>query len=84
MINASEHLIATLQQLPNLKFLDISLFNEKVENDSTCIPVMELLERTDILPDLEFLDLSGWKEFIPRDGLVHFIESHPKLEFIGR
>ncbi|CAH1132300.1 unnamed protein product [Ceutorhynchus assimilis] len=83
MVHATENLIQILEQLQHLKFLDISLFNEKIDKESSNIPVMELLERTDILPDLECLDISGWKEFVPKDSLMKFIDSHPKLQFVG-
>lgn len=83
--NACEHLISTLEQLTLLKYLDVSLFNEKIDIQRVTLncPVIELLERDGILPNLVSLDISGWKDFVPKDSLLKFIESHRRLEFLG-
>ncbi|XP_060534393.1 protein zyg-11 homolog B-like [Cylas formicarius] len=82
---ASESMIPTLQLLRNLKYLDISLFNDKV--DSHHLPhtyvVAELLETEHIFPHLVSLDVSGWKDVVARDPLLRFINTHPRLEFLG-
>ncbi|XP_066260786.1 protein zyg-11 homolog B-like [Euwallacea similis] len=82
MVTASEHLITALKQLILLRFLDVSIFNEKLDK-KVSYHVMDLLDRTDILPNLETLDISGWKELIPKNSLLSFIDSHLKLEFLG-
>lgn len=84
MLSASDYLIPTLKQLPHLKFLDVSLFNEKADKQMQDTPVVELLDSSDMLPELEFLDVSGWKDLIPVESLVAFIDTHPRLKFVGQ
>lgn len=84
MLSASDYLIPTLRQLPHLKFLDISLFNEKADKQMQDPPIIELLESYFLVPELEFLDVSGWKDLIPVESLVSFIETHPRLKFVGQ
>lgn len=84
MLSASDYLIPTLKHLPHLKFLDVSLFNEKADKQMQDTPVVELLDSSDMLPELEFLDVSGWKDLIPVESLVAFLDTHPRLKFVGQ
>ncbi|XP_018566006.1 protein zyg-11 homolog B-like isoform X2 [Anoplophora glabripennis] len=80
-----EHLVSTIEQLKLLKYLDISFYTEKVDSQTynqNC-PITEFLENQYILPDLMVLDVSGWKDLISQQVLLRFIETHPKLEFLG-
>lgn len=80
-----EHLVSTIEQLKLLKYLDVSFYNEKVDSeayDQNC-PITEFLENQYILPDLMVLDVSGWKEFISPQILLEFVQTHPKLKFLG-
>lgn len=71
-----------ITRLRNLRHLDISLVNEKLETvDGNTIN--ELLEKQDSLPHLVSLDLSGWREFISKEALLNYIRSHSKLRYLG-
>lgn len=79
----------TLSQLKNLRHLDVSVFNEKfvvVQNQRFTDPpcqVFLLLQDHTVLPNLVSLDVSGWRDYIPADVLLKFVEFHPRLEFLG-
>ncbi|KAJ8951160.1 hypothetical protein NQ318_021604 [Aromia moschata] len=82
----AEHLLPTLEQLKLLRYLDISFFNEKLDSPMYVqhhCPINDLLENQNILPELVMLDVSGWRDFLSRHVLLSFIETHPKLEFLG-
>ncbi|KAL1502767.1 hypothetical protein ABEB36_007865 [Hypothenemus hampei] len=79
----NEQLISVLTKLPNLKFLDLSLFQQRIDKNMSYFPTIELLDKNDILPELEWLDVSGWKEFVLKESLLRFIDTHPKLIFLG-
>lgn len=83
----ANYLMPTIEQLNLLKHLDVSFFNEKHDSrgyNQKFFPIFfEIMESSRILPDLVLLDISGWKEVISRESLCKFIETHPKLEFLG-
>lgn len=76
-----------IAKLTRLYHLDVSLVNEKLSNlvslhnPPHIIP--SLLEEEINLPNLVSFDMSGWRNFESADLLMHFIERHPKLEFLG-
>lgn len=79
-------MVSTLEVLVNLKHLDISYFNEKIvenPNLNNIMHLMDTLENSQALPNLVSLDLSGWKDLITRRVVLSFIESHPRMEFLG-
>lgn len=80
----ANYLVSTIEQLNLLKHLDVSFFIEKLDSrghNQNFFPVF--FEIPYILPDLVMLDVSGWKEVISKESLNKFIETHPKLEFLG-
>lgn len=45
--------------------------------------ILNVLYDITTLPYLISLDVSGWRDFIPTECLVRYVEAHPKLEFLG-
>jgi Zyg-11 family protein len=83
-LSQAKNYVSTLSQLQQLRHLDVSVFNEKLDNltESGC-QVVKLVEDVSSLPNLLSLDVSGWRDFIPVETLHRFVEAHPKLEFLG-
>lgn len=80
------HLVSTLEDLGNLKYLDLSYFKEKIDDNlylNNIMHLMDILENSHTLPKLISLDLSGWKDLITKRIVLSFIESHPNLEYLG-
>lgn len=72
----------TIIQLHKLKHLDISLFKEKFETYENKV-ISVLLDNPESLPELVSLEMSGWKDLIPKDVLLTYLEYHPKLKYLG-
>ncbi|XP_015836544.1 protein zyg-11 homolog isoform X2 [Tribolium castaneum] len=81
-LSQSANYVSTLTHLSTLRHLDVSVFNEKLDHLTTS-NVVKLLDDVTTLPHLVSLDVSGWRDFIPTETLLKYVETHPKLEFLG-
>ncbi|CAG9830931.1 unnamed protein product [Diabrotica balteata] len=82
-LSCADHVADTLQKMHLLRHLDISFFNDKIDNNVNHLDILPKLEDPNVLPEIMLLDVSGWKHFICRQFLLKFIETHPKLHVIG-
>ncbi|XP_030757278.1 protein zyg-11 homolog [Sitophilus oryzae] len=84
LVNAIDTIIETLMQLANLKFFDMSIYNEKLDAHKLDTPIiLQLLEIDGLIPNIVSLDISGWKKHCLMQSLLKFIHNHIKLEFLG-
>lgn len=69
-------------QLNNLKHLDISIANEKLDTYDNS-GVLEILENDSSLSNLVSLEISGRRDFLKKQTLEKYLEMHPKLTYLG-
>lgn len=75
LVNAIDTIIETLMQLANLKFFDMSIYNEKLDAHKLDTPIiLQLLEIDGLIPNIVSLDISGWKKTL-FDAIT--VEVHP-------
>lgn len=72
----------TIIQLHSLRHLDISLIKEKYKSYENNI-ISVILGNPHTLSELVHFEMSGWKDVITRDVLELYLETHPKLKYLG-
>ncbi|KAG5881719.1 hypothetical protein JTB14_037935 [Gonioctena quinquepunctata] len=83
---SADHISSTIEQLRVLHHLDLSFFNDKIDNEiyvRNGKPIVKTLGDPQFLTELESLDVSGWREFVSTKDLVKFIDAHPTMKFLG-
>ncbi|XP_017771130.1 PREDICTED: protein zyg-11 homolog B-like [Nicrophorus vespilloides] len=86
LVASDLHLINTMTktiiELDSLRHLDISLYHESFESINN-MAICDILENPDKLPNLIYLDISGWRDLISKSTLETYLQTHPRLKFLG-